>query len=256
MPTCNYGGKSIKYDAITDWKSYVSSGTDDGENSWNNLSDATVKGIPGTLGLLIALGFTPTLTSGWRSEAANANCGGAGKSQHMLGAAIDICCEPESEEFYENFANNMANAGFWAYGLGHEGTGWHIHLDNYQGGLNDETAEQKKALIAQNQRSGGEYMKGDGSTAGHGNTPAQHGFQVRGTTVKIMPDGKTFAEPVYPDLIYVAGNIPNSVVEKAVEKDNTTSTDKNSTGGTNNNGRTNSTTATTDDTARTDKNQF
>ena len=105
--------------------------------------------------------------------------------------------------------------------------GRHIHLDNYQGGLNDETAEQKKALVAQNQRSGGEYMKGDGGNNhyGGGSTPQMHFFAVFGSIVKIIPLISTFCEPVYPDLIYVAGNIPNSVVEKAVEKNNTTNTD-------------------------------
>ena len=38
-------------------------------------------------------------------------------------------------------------------------------------------------------------------------------FRISKSTVTLMPNQKTYCEPVYPDLIYVQGNIPNSVVE-------------------------------------------
>ena len=43
------------------------------------------------------------------------------------------------------------------------------------------------------------------------------GFQVSGNVVKINPN-KTYSEPVYPDYIYVSGNIPSSAVtDKAAQ---------------------------------------
>lgn len=43
-----------------------------------------------------------------------------------------------------------------------------------------------------------------------------HGFKDDGSSVTITPEGKTYCEPVYPDYIYVTGNIPNSSVEQTV----------------------------------------
>lgn len=37
-----------------------------------------------------------------------------------------------------------------------------------------------------------------------------------GSYVELMPSGKTYCEPVYPDYMYVQGNIPNTAVEDTV----------------------------------------
>lgn len=44
-------------------------------------------------------------------------------------------------------------------------------------------------------------------------SPRSHGFKDTGSSVEITPSGKTYCEPVYPDYIYVTGNIPNSSIE-------------------------------------------
>ena len=45
-----------------------------------------------------------------------------------------------------------------------------------------------------------------------GSNSHQHDFTAKNETVYITPRNKTYCEPVYPDLIYVQGNIPNSAI--------------------------------------------
>lgn len=219
--TVKYAEKDITFQPIANWREYVES-TNDGEASWSNLSEATTKGIPGTLGLIFALGHTDAkISSGWRSPEANSACTTASKSQHLIGNAIDIVCGDDS--FMQEFCRNIAccdfdgNAGYgsyWHMGEAHEGTGYHIHLDNYLGGLGDEPDEEKQKLKAADNRDGGPPQPGNGKYSAAGNNSASKDFVVKGQKVFVRPQGKTFAEPTYPDLMYVTGNIPNSLIEK------------------------------------------
>ena len=60
---------------------------------------------------------------------------------------------------------------------------------------------------------------GNNPTGGgpHGNGNAyMNNIKDLGGTLELMPSGKTYAESVYPDYVYVAGNIPCSPIEKTV----------------------------------------
>jgi len=236
MPKYRYNGTEVEFELEPNWQQYCEGGTHDGAASWNNLADATIKGLPGTIGLLkkvMPAGAEISITSGWRSAAYNASIGSGSGSQHLTGAAIDIVVGDHA--FMKEFAECVSRQSFvdgdnprgsaWYMGASHEGTGYHIHLDNYLGGLADETPEQLKELESQCARTGGIPKPGNGNfnpnnTAGGPPSSISKDCQIQGNTIFINPRGATFAEPMYPDLQYVAGNIPNSLIEQIISDNN------------------------------------
>lgn len=53
-----------------------------------------------------------------------------------------------------------------------------------------------------------------GSSTSSGRTSNTSGIEEQGNRIIIKPFGKTFCEPMYPDLITVPGNIPTSLIEQ------------------------------------------
>lgn len=220
--TIDYNGQKLTYEPIEDLAS-VCSEADLAERGGfagasQGLTEHTLKGIKATMGLIInGLGHKDAkITSLVRTENPS--------SQHALGTAVDIVDKSDDESWYDDFLKNVAlysdnftyqtqNDGIkaWWTGVDHEGTGFHIHLDNYLGGLGGESDEEKKQMEKDCTRHGGDGGKKNGGALSP--SSRMNGMRVTGNTVEIMPSKKTYAEPVYPDLISVQGNVPNSTVE-------------------------------------------
>lgn len=227
--TIKWKGENLTYELIDNWMDYISA--PDGPNP-EGLKQNTVNGIIGTLSLLKALGYLdkPTLiTSLYRSGNPN--------SQHAKGTAVDLVDKSDTDTWYGDFLSELVlysddfcyqtqNSGLraWYTGVDHEGTGYHIHLDNYLGGLCGETPEECQKIASECLRSGG----GGGADASGMNSLSGLGklkgllkgkfsnIKDDGHSVTIMPNSKTYCEPVYPDYIYVSGGIPASAIEDTV----------------------------------------
>lgn len=224
--TIQWKGQPLTYELIDNWEDYLSSG-DNPRNQ--NMTQTTIQGIIGTMSLLKALGYVngqegAVITSLYRDGNPN--------SQHAKGTAVDIADGKTgpggwytevvsqialySDDF--NYGTQNSGIGAWYTGVDHEGTGWHIHFDNYLGGLCGETEEEKKKMQAECLRSGG--SPGAKAPGGGANNkalgPANNNITVGPGWVEINPKGKTYCEPVYPDYVYVQGNIPNTAVEDTV----------------------------------------
>lgn len=230
--TIKYDGQDITYEPIANWKSYCSS-TDDGEASWDNLTQSTVMGLPALLGFLKAIGYKGIkITSGWRSQATNQKWGGAPHSQHLVGNAIDLTYAQQGEDSPSEVVSKIAATGengtnanslsLWAFGLYHDrGSGMHWHFDNYLGGMGGETDDQKKFLKEHDVRANGQQLPCAGTNNSLiGTSSASRNCIGMGQSVTIQPENKTFAEPVYPDLMYVAGNIPSAITAAAIADNN------------------------------------
>lgn len=63
------------------------------------------------------------ITSGLRTPAENAACGGVNDSSHLTGLAADILCENDTDRYL--IVNGAVQAGFKRIGLGNQ----HVHLD-------------------------------------------------------------------------------------------------------------------------------
>lgn len=233
--TINYGGQQITYKLIADWTQWISEVDIAGrgmEAATQGLKQHTIKGIIGTMSLVMHLGHTSTaITSLVRSESDG--------SQHQLGTAFDIVDKSGDDSWYQSFWDNIAvysddfcyatqnsGVGAWHTGVAHEGTGWHVHADNYLGGLCGESEEEKAQMRADNARNGGDGGAGVNGGSGRaanrvGDSPRTHSFSEKIKSkdiveIEIKPRGKTYCEPVYPDYLYVTGNIPNSSIEKSI----------------------------------------
>lgn len=220
--TIQWDGKPLTYSLIDNWEDYISP-ADTPRNE--NMTETTIKGIIGTMSLIKALGYLdkPTrITSLYRDGNPN--------SQHAKGTAVDIVDKSNTDDWYGDFLKKLViysddfeyqtrNDGLnaWHTGVDHEGTGYHIHLDNYLGGLCGETEEEKKKMQAECLREGGtpgaKAPGGGGGATNKALGPANNNITDHGGRVEINPKGKTYSEPVYPDLVYVQGNIPNTAVE-------------------------------------------
>ena len=82
---------------------------------------------------------------------------------------------------------------------------------------------RKKAVEFQ-EKNVNDYNKGEtyiannlapgGSSTSSGRTSNTSGIEEQGNRIIIKPFGKTFCEPMYPDLVTVPGNIPTSLIEQ------------------------------------------
>lgn len=230
--TINFGGQQITYKLIANWTQWISPNDITYgrgiEAATQGLKQHTIKGIIGTMSLIMHLGHTSTrITSLVRAEDTT--------SQHGIGTAFDIVDKSDDDSWYQDFWDKIAvysddfsyasqNGGVnaWWTGVAHEGSGWHVHADNYLGGLCGESEEEKAQMRADNARGGGDGgagVKGGNAPINRLDSPRAHGFKEKMksdkvVTLEITPQGKTYCEPVYPDYIYVTGNIPNSYIEK------------------------------------------
>lgn len=228
--TIKWKGQDLTYELIDNWTDYISRA--DTSCTTEGMKQNTINGIIGTLSLIKALGYLdrPTLiTSLYRDGNPN--------SQHAKGTAVDIVDKSDSDDWYGDFLSELVlysddfeyatqNSGLraWYTGVDHEGTGYHIHLDNYLGGLCGETPEECKKIASECLRSGG----GGGDDASPANPSNALGnlkgllgsrfsnIKDNGYSVSIMPNQKTYCEPVYPDFVYVSGGIPGSAIEDTV----------------------------------------
>ncbi len=221
--TITFMGQTVTFEPVLNWRDYCTGSYDDGEDAINNLTSHTILGLSGTLGLLEALGVHTFVTSAWRSPETNAKYNGDPESRHMTGEAIDLNDEPAPEDFWYQFVQELNNGGYWQYSCYHDaGSGMHLHMQVYSGGLTNESPELLAALQSKNGGAGAKNggSNGRGSLFGGGNTPMEHSFQTKALGKEhfityLIPQGKTFCEPVYPDLIYLTGSIPSSVVGSA-----------------------------------------
>lgn len=61
-------------------------------------------------------------------------------------------------------------------------------------------------------------LSGTGLSSDSGFKRISHGKMV---TIIKLPENKTFAEPIYPDLITVSDTVPQWIIDVAVQKQNT-----------------------------------
>lgn len=83
----------------------------------------------------------------------------------------------------------------------------------------DEAWISKMALAA-----GSGSLSGTGLSSDSGFKRISHGKMV---TIIKLPENKTFAEPIYPDLITVSDTVPQWIIDVAVQKQNTEIEDNN-----------------------------
>ena len=228
----NFRGQKT-FTPVLDW---ISSGsvyledTTDGADSWNKLTDYTKLGIAGMCGLLPAIGFTDfSLTSGYRSFVPE---GGSTTSYHLQGMAVDFW-EGSTGNTWMGKPDDLVDLfeNYWGEVIFHDvGSGYHLHVGNYLGNLCNEDPETLKKIqeaaasggYEGRTQSGRQGTSPGGGLFGGGNTPMEHAFRVQclgkdNYITYLQPEGKTFCEPVYPDLIYLSGSIPSSVVGNAHE---------------------------------------
>ena len=104
--------------------------------------------LPSVGGLLSMLGYgdVAEYTSGYRDTAYNASVNGAPNSYHTKGDAVDIYLGNLSEEEQESVRNNFAP--YFKEVLYHDaGSGVHLHLGGYLGGL-ENRADNAEATAA------------------------------------------------------------------------------------------------------------
>lgn len=229
--TVKYGDQDITFEPITDLESVCSEVdlADSGgyATASQGLTENTIKGIKATMGLIInGLGHKSAKVTSLVRQPTPENP----NSQHIYGTAVDIVDKSDDDGWYgdflskvvlysDNFNYSTQNGGLcaWHTGVDHEGSGYHMHLDNYLGGLAGETDAEKKQMQADcNRDSNGTPIstaiaKGKSLVSSRTNN-----IKVSGSTVELLPSQKTYAEPVYPDYIAVTGNIPNSTVTDTV----------------------------------------
>lgn len=229
--TIKYAGKDLTYEVMDDFTQYVSE-VDVAERggvqaAMQGLTDNTIKGIKATLSLILALGHTDVKVTSMVRNGPSDNQ----NSQHYIGTAFDIVDKSGDESWYTDFMDQVGlysddfsyqtqndTLQAWYTAVAHEGTGWHVHFDNYLGGLGGETDEEKKQMKADCARTGGGGGTRHVTPGGGGGSQAGNFRNIKdlGNAVEITPSKKTYCEPVYPDYLYVAGNIPCSVVEPTV----------------------------------------
>ena len=101
----------------------------------DNLKAELKNAVPFIGGLLHNLGIkNPIITSGARSKEYNAGLSGSGEnSYHIYGDALDIDLGDVSVD--EGKAVAAQFAPYFKEAMYHNGTGWHLHLGGYMGGL-------------------------------------------------------------------------------------------------------------------------
>lgn len=111
-----------------------------GDNPDLNGLTATMKGVlPSVGGLLSLMGYgdVAMVTSGYRDEAHNAEVGGATNSYHTKGDAVDIYLGDLSADETQKVEQSFKP--FFGEVLFHDaGSGKHLHLANYTGGLDSK----------------------------------------------------------------------------------------------------------------------
>lgn len=77
------------------------------------------------------------ITSGKRSPENNASVGGAQQSRHLTGNAVDIALPDDlTDEEAQQVLKAVQDTGLYRYVDYHDyGTGWHLHVDEYQSNL-------------------------------------------------------------------------------------------------------------------------
>lgn len=115
---------------------------------------ATMKGaLPLIGGAIYQLGFKDAqITSGFRSVEHNAAVGGAQNSWHTKGDAVDIYLGDNVDDAQANKALSYFKQYFGEVLFHDAGSGRHLHLANYQGGLKGANPKEQSAAAYSPQR--------------------------------------------------------------------------------------------------------
>ena len=146
-------------------------------------------------------------------------------SYHSDGIAFDVWADEFEgnnalQDVYTSMSEDLGGTPLNEY-PGREGEEY-AHGDNIHISVHDQSGNYPGGL-SHGKKAGDSAYDTAGSAAGtntiNNTQTSKIGFEVnwRKGIVKITPKKKTYCEPVYPDYVYVAGNIPMSVIQAATE---------------------------------------
>lgn len=118
-----------------------------------NLSSTMKGALPAIGGAIYQLGFKDAMiTSGYRTTEHNAAVGGAQNSYHTKGDALDIYLGADVDEADAEKAKTYFSQYFGEVLFHDAGTGQHLHLANYKGGLQTSNPKEQSAAAYNPQR--------------------------------------------------------------------------------------------------------
>lgn len=118
-----------------------------------NLSEPMKAALPLIGGAIYQLGFKDAeITSGYRDPARNAAAGGVSNSHHMTGNALDIYLGDGVDSESANKALSYFGQYFGYVEFHDAGSGYHLHLQDYKGGLKGANPKEQSAAAYTPQR--------------------------------------------------------------------------------------------------------
>lgn len=118
-----------------------------------NLSSTMKGALPAIGGAIYQLGFKDAMiTSGYRNTERNAAVGGAQNSYHTKGDALDIYLGADVDEADAEKAKSYFSQYFGEVLFHDAGTGRHLHLADYKGGLQTANPKEQSAAAYNPQR--------------------------------------------------------------------------------------------------------
>lgn len=115
----------------------------------DNLTPELKSVLPSIGGIIAQLGYgdVAEYTSGYRDKEYNASVGGAENSYHTVGNAVDIYLGDLSDEEAKHVESTFKN--YFGEVLFHDaGSGKHLHLGDYVGGLGDKADDRESTAAA------------------------------------------------------------------------------------------------------------
>ena len=115
----------------------------------DNLTPELKSVLPSIGGIIAQLGYgdVAEYTSGYRDKEYNASVGGAENSYHTVGNAVDIYLGDLSAEEAKHVESTFKN--YFGEVLFHDaGSGKHLHLGDYVGGLGDKADDRESTAVA------------------------------------------------------------------------------------------------------------
>ena len=115
----------------------------------DNLTPELKSVLPSIGGIIAQLGYgdVAEYTSGYRDKEYNASVGGAENSYHTVGNAVDIYLGDLSDEEAKHVESTFKN--YFGEVLFHDaGSGKHLHLGDYVGGLGDKADDRESTAVA------------------------------------------------------------------------------------------------------------